>query len=227
MVMRIGLILALCVCINNLVAFATEEQHKYKNHYNIKCKAGQYEALYNTKTRSKCEFPITSEKECKKAAQFNKANGIDKNNGYGGATDTTADPYGCFHNKGFNDKYFFNYHKESPTRCSKNEKSCLCDHVSCQPCQRNTYGDDGKTCKTCPTNRPMSGEGSKHVGYCREFTCPPGYEKDTGVKTSGRCKNVVTFEECRQLANTRRRLDKNPGFDGRHLSTNHDIGTTT
>ena len=68
----------------------------------------------------------------------------------------------------------------------------------------------------------MSNAGSKSVDDCRTFTCPRGYEKDSGVKTSGSCKNVVTFEKCRQLAELHRPVDKNPGFDGMYLRNGHD-----
>merc|ERR1711991_1207664 len=147
---------AVCLYIGSVLVSATNEQHKYKNHFNLKCQAGQYEAMYRKITKSTCVYPVTSEAECKKAAQFNKKYGIDNNNGFGGSTDTPADPYGCFHNKGYNGKYFFNYHKSSPKQCTGNEKSCICDHVSCHLCPRNTYSSYGKTCKSCPKERPMS-----------------------------------------------------------------------
>ena len=52
---------------------------------------------------------ITTEAECKLAAEYNSKNNIDKNGGFGGRVGGSSDePPGCVYYRGRNNKYYWN-----------------------------------------------------------------------------------------------------------------------
>ena len=121
----------------------------------LTCKAGY--GMIGTDIRtsgSQCSglSKITTEAECKLAAEYNSKNNIDKNVGYGGRQSETGEAPGCTHLN--TNKYHFNENTKSEIRCSGGGK-CICKPKVCTKCPINTYSAGGinPTCTPCPNDR--------------------------------------------------------------------------
>ena len=73
----------------------------------ITCQAGYGQAIFTSGYASQCSgvSKITTEEECKLAAEYNSKNNIDKNGGYGGRESSSYGPPGCIYDFGDNNKY--------------------------------------------------------------------------------------------------------------------------
>eukprot|EP00942_MAST-04A_sp_MAST-4A-sp1_P010341 g10341.t1 len=131
----------------------------------LKCEAGEgvpSGATFISGDASQCSgvSKITTEAECKLAAEYNSMNKIDKNNGYGGPGMWSHKPPGCGYYSGSN-KYWFN-DPTSKIKCS-NDYKCICKPKTCTKCPPNTYSKGGinPTCTSCPEDRPYTFLNSK------------------------------------------------------------------
>eukprot|EP00942_MAST-04A_sp_MAST-4A-sp1_P003513 g3513.t1 len=164
--------------------------------YGLTCKAGEHRPPTDIRTSgyaSQCSglSKITTEAECKLAAEYNSKNNIDENVGYqgvGSGADATCTP--C--------------PKDTPTTNLKTGQSkCIsvptikCDpgqefindgittKKECTQCKINTYsvgGDDIK-CTPCSNDKPTTNghTGQKSINSCKE--CEPGYGMVSSSKT--------------------------------------------
>jgi hypothetical protein len=101
-------------------------------------------AIFSSGTASQCSgnTKITTEAECKAAAEYNSKNNIDQNKGYGGRGSWSSDPPGC-ELTASNNKYWFNDYPTSTTKCSDKFK-CIC----------NPYPAKSKVYSTGPAAAP-------------------------------------------------------------------------
>ncbi len=215
-----------------------------KSNDDIECKAG--EGLWDpTDIRtsgdaSQCTglSKITTEADCKLAAEYNSKNNIDKNEGWGGRRSGSGNPPGCFYHSGSN-KYYWNY-KTSPTKCSNSQK-CICKAKAskCTTCPINTYSKGGinPTCTPCPNDRPSTGgqNNKKSIDGCikaQECGKGDGMLSPTDIRTSGdasECNGIyriTTAAECRLAAeyNRKNNIDNNKGFYGERPYPGHPHG---
>ncbi len=120
------------------------------------CKVGEgvyaSGAIITYGSASKCSGwdKITTEAECKLAAEYNSKNNIDKNKGYGGrwtGPGRWSWPPGCIYMSG--DKYYWIEYTKSTGKCSTSLR-CICNTKTCINCPPGTYQDEtGSTkCKT-------------------------------------------------------------------------------
>ena len=114
----------------------------------IMCQAGEgvtNENIFTSGSASQCSglSKITTEAECKLAAEYNRKNNIDKNAGYGDRGSWPHDPPGCFYDSDPHyNKYYWNNYTKSTTQCS-NDYKCICKaKTSCTKCPITTYSED-------------------------------------------------------------------------------------
>jgi len=129
-----------------------------------KCDQGQHRPIDKTTWGSKdCKFLITTEKECKEAAEllrFDYAGNHRDYNSWG----VENRPPGCFHDNrlGLADKLYFNDVKS--TKKCKRPFSCICrSEQSCAKCPRNHRSDGGTNpdCIPCKSGEIANARGSK------------------------------------------------------------------
>ena len=137
--------------------------------HDVACKVGESllpnpNNIFTSGLASQCSgiSKITTEAECKLAAEYNRKNNIDKNIGFGGGDSSMSwNPPGCIYESG-NNKYWWNDYTKSTTKCSNGIK-CICKKKTktCAKCPINTYNDkDGinPTCTPCAKNTPTTKE---------------------------------------------------------------------
>ncbi len=168
------------------------------------CQAGYGILPTNLRTSgSQCSgpFKITTEAECKLAAEYNSKNNIDKNEGYRGRWSSPYVPPGCYYDSGWK-VYRFNDYTKSTKQCS-NDKKCICK--ACIKCPINTYNSEGginPTCTPCPSDRPTTNFntiGQTSIDACipvPTIKCEAGYEfVNDGItkkKECKKCKNAYS-----------------------------------
>ena len=81
----------------------------------LTCEAGEgvaYGKIFTFGPASQCSgiSKITTEEECKLAAEYNSKNNIDRNTGYGGRNSWSDNPSGCFYDT---KSYWWNYDTKS------------------------------------------------------------------------------------------------------------------
>ena len=111
----------------------------------LKCKAGEHRPPTDIRTSgSQCSglSKITTEAECKLAAEYNRKNNIDKNVGFVGRRSWSVVPPGCYYDSGYNNKYIWNDYTKSTTKCS-NKRKCICKRKACYKCPINQYSAGG------------------------------------------------------------------------------------
>jgi hypothetical protein len=103
----------------------------------VTCEAGEYPPYgFTSGPASQCSglSKITTEAECKAAAEYNRKNNIDQNVGlYGGRLSDSDFPPGCF----YWSYYYFNDYPTSTKKCSINYK-CICKTKTCINCPSGT-----------------------------------------------------------------------------------------
>jgi hypothetical protein len=126
------------------------------NGKDLTCKAGEgvpSGKIFTSGLASQCSGinKITTEAECKLAAEYNSKNNIDNNKGYGGTKSWYHNAPGCLDNSGGN--YYWNDKTTSTEQCSYGMK-CICKPKTCTKCLSNTYSEGGinPTCTPCPKN---------------------------------------------------------------------------
>ena len=124
----------------------------------VTCKAGEgFVPMFTSGLASQCSglSKITTEAECKLAANYNSKNNIDKNSGFGGRRSGSNTPPGCYYNSGYS--YWWNTDTTSTYKCS-NSKKCICKTKTCIKCPINTYseGSTNPTCTPCPKETPYT-----------------------------------------------------------------------
>ena len=81
----------------------------------LTCEAGEGMPPTDIRTSgSQCSglSKITTEAECKLAAEYNSKNNIDKNEGYGGRESSSDYPPGCFASTTSNHTHYYNFNKD-------------------------------------------------------------------------------------------------------------------
>ncbi len=192
-----------------------------------KCEKGEG-LVYEIRTSGQCLHQITTEEECKAAAEHN-SNNIDDNEGYGGSAYGKG-ILGCFYSaQVFHKKYLFNNNKAkwyTKRECS-NEYKCICKTKTCSKCPANTYSK-GATCAKCPHYAPYTATNvditfdsinvctkEKNATYCDAGF---GYDNEADtipIRTTGRCSHMIRKEEdCKAAAiyNKKTNVDNNKGF---------------
>ena len=153
----------------------------------LTCKAGEgvaYGKIFTSGPASQCSgiSKITTEAECKLAAEYNSKNNIDTNEGFGGRLSYLYNPPGCLYLSGTN-KYYWNDNTKSTTKCS-NYRKCICKTKTCTKCPINTYSEGGinPTCTPCPNDRPTTNfkTGQSKCIPVPPITCKPGYGYNGG-----------------------------------------------
>ncbi len=126
---------------------------------------------------------ITTEAECKAAAEHNSKNNIDKNVGYAGRRSWSSVPPGCYYDIGYINKYYWNDNTNSTIQCSNGNK-CMCKTKTCTECPINTYSEGGinPTCTPCPKDRPTTNfnTGQTSINACipvPTIKCELGHEE--------------------------------------------------
>ncbi len=196
------------------------------------CEAGYAIGILTVGNPSHCSgiSKITTEAECAAAAEYNRKNNIDKNDGYEGRVKASSYPPGCFYHKYVNNKYKWNDNTKSTRNCTKINK-CICKAKTCIKCPINSYSEGGTnpTCIPCPKDTPYTGKGAnifdsvdvcavdKNTLYCKAGTSYSGNTQlDTvPIRASGTCiSNITTEEECKLAAeyNSKNNIDKNYGY---------------
>eukprot|EP00942_MAST-04A_sp_MAST-4A-sp1_P011612 g11612.t1 len=178
---------------------------------------------------------ITTEEDCKAAAEYNRKNNIDDNDGYAGRVSYSYRPYGCYYYKMINwHKYWFNgYH--NPTKGCDSERKCICKAKLCSKCPKNTYSEGGinPTCTSCPNDRPFTKLLSKQdsIDACTsDLLCKPGYGMvPIVILNATQCSGnslMATAEECQAAAeyNSRNNIDSNAGYGGLTGQSEHPHG---
>jgi hypothetical protein len=174
----------------------------------FKCKDGEGvgQVIRTFDRASQCNGGvITTEAECKAAAEFNSKNNIDKNVGYEGRPSWSIYPPGCVYHSG-NNKYYWNDNTKSTATCSDNHK-CICKSKACNNCPINTYSTGGinKRCQPCPKDRPSTAgkTGQRSKDACvKTITCSPG-QGFMLYREKGKCEQnaqVKTWQECKVVA---------------------------
>ena len=181
---------------------------------------------------------ITTEAECKAAAEYNRKNNIDKSKGYQGRWSVSGAPPGCYQFGGY--KYFWNPNTKSTGQCS-NIYKCICKTKTCIKCPINSYSEGGinATCTSCPNHAPYTPaniDTYHSINVCSkkkdEIYCDAGFDgfdyrnKTTHNqydpkprRTSGQCIHKITTEEgCKAAAmhNKKTNVDNNNGYSFRH-----------
>eukprot|EP00942_MAST-04A_sp_MAST-4A-sp1_P010161 g10161.t1 len=118
----------------------------------LTCKAGEgvpSGKIFTSGLASQCSgvSKITTEAECKLAAEYNRKNNIDKNGGYGSDRSWSWAPPGCFYHSSLN-KYYWNDITKSATKCSDSYK-CICKTKTCTKCPINAFNSKGGINPTC------------------------------------------------------------------------------
>jgi len=207
------------------------------------CTAGKSMAptsIFTSGFPSQCSglSKITTEAECKAAAEYNSKNDVDKNEGYAGTPNFYLHggyfPYGCYYNGYHGFEYWFNprkttmdygYDNPNPQKCSGNIK-CICKPNICTNCPINTYSEGGinPRCTTCPQDRPITKDfktGQTSIDSCVPLKCP-GEFLGPNIFTSGsasQCSGlskITTEAECKAVAeyNSKNNIHKNEGYGG-------------
>jgi len=131
---------------------------------------------------------ITTEAECKSAAEYNRKNKIyiTRNSGnsnipiYNHGADWASDPPGCIY---YHDNYYFNIPPGGSTVKCSNKAKCICKPKQCSRCPINTYNDKAginPTCTPCPNDRPTTNftTGQTSINACipvPPIKCEAGY----------------------------------------------------
>jgi hypothetical protein len=199
------------------------------------CQAGYGSLLpFTSGDASQCSgvSKITTEAECRAAAEYNSKNNIDKNTRYV-RTSYTAQPPGCTHLLSTGVYTFYISSHPSTYQCSDRAR-CICKPKTCIKCPINTYSEGGinPTCIPCPKDRPYTAEGAtifdsadvcakeKNTFYCEagtEYKNNNIIEMDPIPRTSGECMNkITTAEECEATAeyNRKNNIHNNKGYVG-------------
>ncbi len=172
----------------------------------LTCKAGEgvaYGKIFTSGLASQCSgvSKITTEAECKLAAEYNRKNNIDKNVRYGGrvsgwikgAIANTILPPGCFYYiSNWDNEYRWNDNTKSTKQCS-NDRPCICKTKTCIKCPINTFNSKGgtnPTCTPCPKDRPTTNftTGQTKCIPVPTIKCEPGYGNYyDGILTPKKC----------------------------------------
>jgi hypothetical protein len=220
------------------------------------CKPGYGQSIFTSGSASQCSgvSKITTEAECRAAAEYNKKNNIDTNHGYWGRFNRSwvgkkrggwsSPPPGCFfrsesNNKGYNNEYYFNNDTKSTTECS-NRYKCICKPKTCTQCPINTYSKGGikATCTRCPSYAPNTASNLKifhSINVCTKsdtYYCDAGFgyniiDDAKPIRKSGHCTHKITSEEdCRAAAeyNKKNKIHKNDGYSHQMEKTNFPPG---
>eukprot|EP00942_MAST-04A_sp_MAST-4A-sp1_P010806 g10806.t1 len=194
----------------------------------VTCKPGYGIGTFSSGSASQvCGISkITTEAECKLAAEYNRKNNIDKNIGYGGRESYSSSPPGCYYWSGsMAIRYKWNDYPTSTTQCSNRDK-CICKTKTCIKCPINSYSEGGinPTCTPCPKDTPYTATNivpyhsinscaaEKDPLYCEAGTEYIHNEDKTHVRVSGTCiYNITTVAECKLAAeyNSKNNIDEN------------------
>ena len=102
----------------------------------LSCKPGEGIGIFASGLASQCsgDNSITTKEECKAAADYNKNNKIDTNDGFSAKHNfmNSDVPPGCIHNTGMYNKYYFHGNSTSTEKCSENHK-CVCFTIKKEP----------------------------------------------------------------------------------------------
>ena len=166
------------------------------NSEDLTCKVGEgvygSGAIFTSGSASQCSglSKISTEAECKLAAEYNSKNNIDKNKRYGGRWRSSGVPPGCFYWSGF-DKYLWNTNTKSTRKCSNTYK-CICKTKTCIKCPINYYSKGGinPTCTPCPKKTPTTNfkTGQSKCIPVPTIKCEPGHEFiNNGITKKKKC----------------------------------------
>ena len=149
---------------------------------NVTCAPG-HGRIYplNITYNGKCEQEITTEHECRVAAENNQIASGDID-GYGGRRDGEHYPPGCYL---YSRTYYFNRYPESKAGCNP-WMPCVCKTDTCFPCSNSTYNDEyavNAKCKRCFSGKYHFSSGATSSNACVNAPgspkCGPGYVTDT------------------------------------------------
>jgi hypothetical protein len=168
--------------LNILLVLFVSQYMIFVNGKDLTCKVGEVVGRMVTsgKALQVCGLSIiTTEAECKAAAEYNRKNNIDKNEGYGGKI--SGCERGCIYYS-VNNKYHFNDYKINRlTECTIGV-ACICKANVCTACPINTYSEGGinPTCTPCPKERPTTNlkTGQTSINACipvPPIKCEAGY----------------------------------------------------
>ncbi len=204
------------------------------------CQAGYSVGIFTSGSQCSGISKITTEAECELAAEYNRENNIDQNDGYGSRFSSSRSPPGCFYLSDIN-KYYWNYNTKSTIQCS-NSKKCICKTKTCIKCPINTYSEGGinPTCTPCPRHAPYTATNLKNIFtsinscaaekdplYCEAGTGYIHNEDKIHVRDSDTCDHQITTEaECKLAAeyNRKNNIDKNIGYGRRDSWSNYPPG---
>jgi len=182
------------------------------------CNPGESVWRYDTfksGSASQCSgiYKITTMAECRKAAEYNSKNDIDKSGGFYsvGGYSLYDTPPGCYYD---HENYLWNSNIDSTKKCSFYE-ICICKPKTCTKCPSGRYQDEtGSTgpCKTCGSGKYNTEQGQTTKSSCKtceqghsckdassenEQKCPSGtYQDETGSTTCKSCASgMYNFEQ--------------------------------
>ena len=118
----------------------------------------------NITYNGKCEQEITTEHECRVAAENNQIASGDID-GYGGRRDGEHYPPGCYL---YSRTYYFNRYPESKAGCNP-WMPCVCKTDTCFPCSNSTYNDEyavNAKCKRCLSGKYHFSSGATSSNAC-------------------------------------------------------------